>query len=80
MKLSTKVGLLLVPNLRSIARRLEEVEKGLEVAQDWVGWIEEPEGVAALGSPELCAGEAKAAIVESRARLIEVVDELTGRR
>lgn len=69
-----RLALLLAPDLRSVARRLEEVERGLDVAQKWVN------EAGASDHPHACMSEAHEAIVESRARLVEVVADITGRR
>lgn len=77
MKVRQAVALLLSHDLHDIARRLAEVERGLVVAQEWV-----EEGLEKLTEPGShgLLSEAQDAIVESRARLIEIRADLTGRR
>ena len=76
MRLRHALGLLLAPNLHDIARRLVDIEKGLNVAQTWMEEaLEEP--VAAGTATRLW--EARDAVVESRARIIEVRATLSGR-
>lgn len=76
MRFRHALGLLLAPDLHQIARRLTETEKGLNVAQSWIEEaLEEP--VASGTATRLW--EAREAVIESRARLIEVRATLTGR-
>lgn len=78
-RLKTTLGLLLVPDLHRLARNLKEIDHGLDVAHEWVAKAEYTLEVS--GGPTLVAlSEAKDAIVESRARLIENIAVLTGRR
>lgn len=76
MRPSRKLALLLAPDLRDVARRINEVEKGLEVAQGLLDRIVVTEERVTWSAIE----ESRDAIVESRARLLEVEAELTGRR
>lgn len=80
MRLARTVGLLLVPDLRAVVRRLQEVQRGLGVAEDWSaetnGWIEKDNLPAAV----VANSEATTAVRESRVRIGEALAVLTGRK